>query len=479
MSPQLDITAYPGNIINNEFVPTTATRHSINPSTKEALYEVPVSTQADVDLAVKHARKAFESWAKVPFAERAKLLLDFADAIEAHREPLEKLLVLEQGKPLGLAKTELDMSLQWLRAFSTMEVKDEVLDDNEERTITQIFSPLGVCCGIVPWNWPVLLGLGKVGPALITGNTIIIKPSPFTPYCDLKLGEIGMAIFPPGVLQVLSGGDDLGPMLTEHPDIDKVTFTGSSETGKLVMQSCAKTLKRVTLELGGNDAAIICEDVDIPAIIPKIATLAFLNSGQICMLIKRLYVHENIYAEFRAALVAFSKGIMTGDGFTPDVLVGPVQNAMQYEKVKNLYSEIKKCNWTQALEGEVMQNSKGFFITPAIIDNPPDDSHIVVEEPFGPILPILKWSDEDDVLRRANDTKAGLGASVWSKDLDRAERMARCLSAGSVWINSHFDVAPNVPFGGHKWSGIGREWGMMGLKSYCNSTSLWKWKKAM
>jgi len=257
------------------------------------------------------------------------MLVAYADAIEAEREELEKLLVKESGKPLGLSKTEFDMSLRWLRAFATMEVKDEVLDDNEDRTIIQTFPPLSVCCGIVPWNWPVLLGLGKIGPALITGNVIIVKPSPFTPYCDLKLGEIGTRIFPPGVLQVISGDDSLGPMLTEHPDIDKITFTGSIETGKRVMQSCAKTLKSVTLELGGNDPAIICDDVDIDAIVPKIATLVFLNSGQICMLIKRIYVHENIYDMFRDALVTYAKTIKVGDGFEPDVLIGPLQNSMQ------------------------------------------------------------------------------------------------------------------------------------------------------
>ncbi|CAL5869188.1 uncharacterized protein PFLUO_LOCUS3416 [Penicillium psychrofluorescens] len=479
MASQINATEFPGNIINNQFVPTPKTRHSINPSTGEPLYEVPYSTQEDVDAAVKHARTAFKSWSKVPFQERSRLLLAYADALSAQRSPLEKLLVQEQGKPLELAKTEFDMSIDWLRKFATMEVKDEVLDENEERTVIQTFSPIGVCCGIVPWNWPVLLGLAKVGPALITGNTVIIKPSPFTPYCDLKLGEIGMSIFPPGVFQVLSGGDDLGPMLTEHPDIDKIAFTGSSATGKLVMQSCAKTLKRLTLELGGNDPAIVCEDVDIDAIVPKITTLAFLNSGQICMLIKRVYIHEKIYDKFRDAMVAFAKSIKTGDGFEPDVVVGPIQNSMQFEKVKDMYSEIGKRSWKQALEGQVFKDSKGYFISPAIIDNPPEDSRIVVEEPFGPIVPLLKWSDEDDVIERANHGKSGLGASVWSKDLDRAERLARCLSAGSVWINSHFDVAPNVPFGGHKWSGIGSEFGMAGLKLCCNSTSLWKWKNVM
>jgi len=369
------------------------------------------------------------------------------------------------------------MTLMWLRAFATMEVKDDLLDENDERKIVQTFPPLGVCCGIVPWNWPVLLGLGKVGPALMTGNTFIMKPSPFTPYCDLKLGELGMKIFPPGVFQVLSGGDDLGPMLTEHPGIDKISFTGSIATGKRVMESCSRTLKRVTLELGGNDPAIVCEDVDIEKIVPKIATLAFLNSGQICMLVKRLYVHESIYDKFKDAMVEFTKNVKTGDGFEKDILVGPIQNQMQYEKVKDMYSEINKCNWKTAFGGEIKETSKGYFVTPAIIDNPPEDSRIVQEEPFGPIIPLLKWSSEEDVIERANSLETGLGASVWTKDLVRGERMGRELSAGSVWVNSHFDVAPNVPFGGHKSSGIGSEWGMTGFKSYCNSRSLWVWKK--
>lgn len=224
---------------------------------------------------------------------------------------------------------ELDMTISWLRAFASMEVTDELLDENDERRIVQTFPPIGVCAGLVPWNWPMLLGLGKVGPALITGNVVIIKPSPFTPYCDLKAGEIGMKIFPPGVFQVLSGGDDLGPMLTEHPGIDKVAFTGSIETGKRVMASCAKTLKRVTLELGGNDPAIVCEDADIDKIIPKLTTLGFLNSGQICMLVKRYYIHEKIYDKFKNAMVEFAKTVKTGDGFESDVVVGPLQNSMQ------------------------------------------------------------------------------------------------------------------------------------------------------
>ncbi|KAH6648845.1 aldehyde dehydrogenase-like protein [Truncatella angustata] len=472
-----DIESYPGNIVNNEFLKTASTRHGTDPATGEPLYEVPVATKDDLDTAVKHSRAAFKTWSNTPFAERAGLLLKFADAIENNRAEIEKLLTMESGKPISLSRTELDLTLTWLRAFTKMELKDEVLEDNDEKTIYSTRVPLGVCAAIVPWNWPLLLAAGKIGPALITGNTVIVKPSPFTPYCDLKLGELGVSIFPPGVVQVLSGSDDLGPWITEHPDINMVSFTGSIATGKRVAASCAKTLKRYVLELGGNDAAIICDDVEIEKCLPKITTLAFLNSGQICMDIKRLYIHENIYDQFRDAMVEFAKNnIKTGGGFEDGVLVGPLQNAMQFASAKDIYSDVKKEGWKIALDGNIRESSKGFFAEPVIIDNPPEDSRIVVEEPFAPIVPLLKWSDEDDVLERANNLETGLGASVWSKDLKRAERMARKLSAGSVWVNSHFDVAPNVPFGGHKESGIGMEWGIEGLKNYTNSRSLWVWK---
>ncbi|KAH8172304.1 aldehyde dehydrogenase family protein [Sarocladium implicatum] len=478
MAPTIDITSYRGNIIHGEFVPTPETRHSINPSTAESLYEVPVARREDLDSAVHHARAAFKSWSKTSFSERAKLFLAYADAVEANRDEIEKLQTMEQGKPLGLAHVEVNMTLEWLRTFATMEVKDEVLEDSEEKTIYSTFPPIGVCAAIVPWNWPILLGLGKVGPALMTGNVIIMKPSPYTPYCDLKLGEIAMSIFPPGVFQVLSGDDELGPWITAHPGIDMISFTGSIATGKKVAESSAKTLKRYVLELGGNDAAIVCDDVDFEKCIPKIAITTFMNSGQICMLCKRIYVHENIYDKFRDAFVEFTKNnIKTGGGFEEGVTVGPIQNAMQFGLVKDMYEEIQKQGWKTALAGQAVSDSKGYLIEPAIIDNPPEDSRIVREEPFGPIVPLLKWSSEEDVIDRANALETGLGTSVWSKDLGRAERMGRQINAGSVWINSHFNVAPNVPFGGHKESGIGMEWGIEGFKHFTNTRSLWVWKK--
>jgi len=286
-----------------------------------------------------------------------------------------------------------------------------------------------------------------------------------------------MDIFPPGVFQVLSGDDSLGPWMTAHRGIDMVTFTGSIQTGKKIAESCAKTLKRYVLELGGNDAAIVCDDVDIEKCLPKITTLAFLNSGQICMLPKRIYIHEKIYDRFKAAMVDFTKNnIKTGSGFEDGVVVGPLQNSMQFELVKDMYSNIEKAGWKTALDGKA-RDTDGYYIEPAIIDNPPEDSRIVVEEPFGPIVPIMRWSSEEDVIDRANALETGLGASVWSRDLGRAEKMARQLSAGSVWVNSHFDVAPHVPFGGHKESGYGMEWGLEGFKHFTNTRSLWVWKK--
>lgn len=467
----LDITTF-YNVINNELTSTAQTRHGINPANRQPNPEVPVSTAEDLDRAVKAARQAFRKWSRTSFDERRAALNAFADAIEANAEPLAALLTQEQGKPLSQAAQEVGMAVQWTRSLPTLQIPETVLEDTEERKVIQRYTPMGVCGAIVPWNFPVLLAIGKIVPAVYTGNTVIVKPSPYTPYCDLKLAELATRCFPPGVVQALSGGDDLGPMITEHPGIDKISFTGSSVTGRRVMASCAKTLKRVTLELGGNDPCIICDDVDIDAVIPKVGILSFLCSSQICMMIKRLYVHEKIYDAFREKLVAFVQALKMGEGTEPDVFFGPIQNGMQFDKAKNLFASLSAEGLTPVLGGAIPE-SKGYFVPPTIIDNPPDTARVVQEEPFAPILPIMKWSDEDEVLARANDTDMGLGASVWSKDMERAQRMADQLEAGSVWVNSHFDVAWNTPFGGHKCSGIGTEWGVNGLTQWCNSQTLY------
>jgi acyl-CoA reductase-like NAD-dependent aldehyde dehydrogenase len=380
-------------------------------------------------------------------------------------------LTKEQGKPLVFARVELDMSVQWMRSLAALELPEERLTSGSNKEIVTRYVPLGVCVGLVPWNYPVLLACGKIVPALVTGNTMIVKPSPFTPACGLKLVELAQAFFPPGVLQGLSGGDDLGPMLTEHPVPAKISFTGSTATGKRVMASASKTLKRVTLELGGNDPAIVFDDVDVDHVAEKVAGLAFLNSGQICLALKRIFVQESLAEKFLPALVKATKNLKVGAGNEPNVYLGPIQNSMQYDRVKGFFADISSSNQTVAVGG-TNPSGPGYFITPTIIDRPSTTSRIVTEEPFGPIVPFLTFTDEEDAVRKANDTNMGLGASVWSSNVERANRVAKKLEAGTVWVNTHFELDPRVSFGGHKESGIGTEWGVEGLKSFCNSQTL-------
>ncbi|CAH0030343.1 unnamed protein product [Clonostachys rhizophaga] len=447
------------NVINNELTSTSATRHAICPSNEEPLWEVPVSTKEDLDRAVKVAKTAYSTWSKLSFDERAQYLNKFADAIEANKSQIIELLGKELGKPPQAAGFEFDLTMGLARETPKMRLKEEKPIDDEDRTAIVRYVPLGVVAGIIPWNFPLAIGVGKVFPALLAGNAFIWKPSPFSPYSALKIAELGAIILPPGVLQALSGDESLGPHFTAHPDIAKIGFTGSVETGKRIMAACASTLKRVTLELGGNDAAIICDDVDIEAVVPK-----------------RIYVHENIYDKFLAALVEATKKFPKGDHTEAQAFFGPIQNRMQYEKLQNFYSHIEKDNWKTALGGVPEPNNgenKGFYIPATIIDSPPEDSKIVTEEPFGPTAPVLKWKDEEDVIARANATRFGLGGSVWSKDVSRAKRMAEQLEAGSIWVNTAFELAPNVPFGGHKESGLGMEWGELGLKGWCNPQAYW------
>ncbi|KAK1657164.1 aldehyde dehydrogenase [Colletotrichum godetiae] len=406
-------------IINGKASQTEKNRHGINPANLRAKAEVPIATRGDLDLAVAAAKDAFKGWSKVPYEDRKKAVLAYADAVDSYRTQFRDLLISEQGKPIPQADAETDAAISWIRGMANIPLPEDVVEDNDHRTIITRYAPLGVVGAIVPWNFPLLLATGKIAPALLTGNVIIVKPSPFTPYCGLKLS--------------LSGDDDLGPWLTSHPGIDKISFTGSTATGKLVMQSASKTLKRVTLELGGNDPAIVFPDVDVD----KVA----------------------------------EKGYNLGDGSQPGVTHGPLQNSMQYERVKTFFSDIESQGWKVAVGGSI-EKSQGYFITPTIIDRPPEKSRLVVEEPFGPIVPLLSWSNEDEVISRANDTSMGLGASVWSNNLDKAARVARQIQAGNVWINTHFDLSPLAPFGGHKESGIGTEWGANGLKGFCNVQTL-------
>lgn len=439
----------------------------INPATEEVIARVPDCEKVQLDAAVDSAARAFQTWKARPITERKAVLEAIAQQIEANFENLGKLMTREQGKPLPEAKGEVQRSAMWFRETTKRELPVTLHRDESGRKSESRHVPLGVVGAITPWNFPVALGVWKIAPALLTGNTVVWKPSPFTPLCALKIGELLRKVVPPGVLNVVSGGDRLGPWVTEHPRIQKVAFTGSTATGRRVMQSAASSLKRLTLELGGNDAAIVLPDVDVKATAEKIFWGAFRNSAQVCIAAKRVYIHERIYDEFSRVLVDFSKTVKVGNGLEEGTKLGPIQNKPQYQRVKNLVEEAK-ANGLKFLTGSDSLAGKGYFVPVTIIDNPPENSRVVKEEAFGPVLPLLKFKDIPDVVRRANDSDYGLAASVWSTNIEEAKKVAEQLECGTVWINCIQVLSPHVAFGGHKQSGLGVEHSLDGLLEYTN-----------
>lgn len=455
--------------INGEAVVTKNTQPVYNPATRAVFAEVPDASKELLDDTVRAARQALGPWRNTPVSQRQTAMEDFADLLEAHSEELMTLLTREQGKPRAGAEFEVLGSVAWIRAIATQSLPDELVEETDERRVITRFTPVGVVGAIVPWNFPILLSIWKIAPALMAGCTLVLKPSPYTPLCDLKMVELAQQAFPPGVLSAVSGGDNLGKWITSHPGINKVAFTGSTETGRHVMRSAADTIKRVTLELGGNDPAIVLPDVDAKAIAPELFWAAFQNNAQFCNVSKRLYIHEDVYDEVRDALVEFIEAnIKVGDGTLEDTDLGPIQNSMQYGKVKDYFADCHANGYKFALGGKIDEKAKGWFVPVSLVDNPPENSRIVQEEPFGPILPLLKWSDEDDVIARANDTIYGLGATVWGKDLNAVERIGSQLEAGTVWLNEVHQYSPFQAFGGHKQSGLGCENSLHGLMEYTN-----------
>jgi acyl-CoA reductase-like NAD-dependent aldehyde dehydrogenase len=439
-----------------------------NPATRAEIARVPDATQRQLDQAVTAARAAYAGWSVSSVETRRAALNAIADVIDGNAEAFMALLTREQGKARAGAEWEVGGSAIWCREIAKQALADEIVEDSADRRVITRFSPLGVVGGIVPWNFPILLAIWKIAPALMAGNTIIIKPSPFTPLCTLKLGELCAAVLPHGVFNVITGGDELGKWMTAHPGIDKIAFTGHTDTGKHVMRSAAGTLKRLTLELGGNDPAIVLPDVDAKAIAPQLFWAAFQNNGQFCNATKRLYVHEDVYDDVLRELVAFVQTVVVGDGADAATHLGPIQNAAQYEKVLEYFDDCRRNGHRFAVGGDINPASPGWFVPVTLVDNPPEDSRIVAEEPFGPILPVLRWRDEQDVIRRANDSRYGLGASVWGQDLGTVQRIGAQLQAGTVWLNEIHQYSPHQAFGGHKESGIGCENSLHGLIEYTN-----------
>ncbi|MGQ7937515.1 aldehyde dehydrogenase family protein [Paraburkholderia sp. D1E] len=459
--------------IDGQAVTASATFDVLNPASNTVLAKAPAASPEQIEAAIQGARNAFPAWAALGWDERESYLNCYADALDANKDELITLLTLEQGKPRHtMATTEVEGAIYWIREVAKRRIPVEVLEDNEQQVVQVQHTPLGVVGAITPWNVPVLLGLWKVAFALVTGNTVVLKPSPYTPLTSLRFGEIALKVLPSGVLNVLSGGNELGQIMTEHPHIAKISFTGSTATGQRVMASSAGNLKRLTLELGGNDAAIVLPDADYKSIIPTLFWAAFDNSAQLCIAIKRLYVHTSIHAEFVSEFVAYAKTKSVGDGMDPATDLGPIQNRMQYEKLADLFEDVKNNDYRVALGGTIDRSLAGNFVPVTIIDNPPESSRVVQEEPFGPILPILAYDDVEDVIRRANNSPFGLGGSVWGKNRDAAIAVANRLETGTVWVNQIHVYGVDIPFGGHKQSGLGVENGHEGLCEFTNTRTL-------
>ncbi len=448
-----------------------ATFDAINPANEQVIARVPDASRAQLDHAVAAAKRAFPAWSERPLAERQALVAKIGELIDAHAEDFMRLLTLEQGKGRKGAEWEIGGSSIWCREIAKQELPVHVAEDSGGRRVETRRVPLGVVGAITPWNFPVLLAIWKIAPALVAGNTMVLKPSPYTPLCTLKLGELLRGVLPDGVLNVVSGGNELGAWMTAHPDIRKISFTGSTATGRKIMAAASHNLKRITLELGGNDPAIVLPDVDVDATAEKLFWACFQNSAQFCVAAKRLYVHEDVYDALAGALVAYAKKIKVGDGAHPETDLGPIQNRMQYEKLKDLLADAK-ANGLHFLLGGELPKGPGYVVPVTIIDNPPEDSRVVVEEAFGPVLPLLRFKDVDEVIERANATEYGLAASVWSKDVERARQIAERIEAGTVWINEIHTFSPHVAFGGRKQSGIGIENALEGLAEYTSAQTL-------
>lgn len=442
-----------------------------NPATEDVIAQVPDATAEQLEAAVAAARRAFPAWSGRPVTERQELVSRIGDVIEAHAEEFMQLLTREQGKPRAGAEWEIFGSVIWCREIAKQSLAEEIAEQSEGRTVVTRRVPLGVVGGITPWNFPVLLAVWKIAPALVAGNTMVLKPSPWTSLCTLKLGELLRDVLPAGVLNVVSGGNDLGERLVRHPGVNKISFTGSTATGRRIMESASGNIKRITLELGGNDPAIVLPDVDVEETAKQLFWAAFQNSAQFCVAAKRLYIHEDIYDALSNALVRFARTVVVGDGSQQGSQLGPIQNAMQFGKLKDLFDDVK-ANGHKVLLGGEIGDGPGYFVPVTIVDNPPDNSRVVQEEAFGPILPLLKFSDVEDVIRRANDTEYGLAASVWGKDVAKARAIAERIDAGTVWINEIHSFSPHIAFGGHKQSGVGIENALDGLSEYTNSQTI-------
>ncbi len=462
--------------IGGKAVSTDHTFEVINPATSEPFARCSAGTAEHVDLAVQAAQEAFISWGKKSDDERRAGCMALADALEANMKELMELVTMESGKPFeGLngvgSGMEVGGSIGWTRATASFELPVELIQDNDEARIEVHRKPLGVVGSITPWNWPLLIAIWHVIPAIRAGNTVVIKPSSFTPVATTRMVELANQVLPAGVLNIVTGEGGVGSALTKHPGVSKIVFTGSTPTGRRIMEASAANLKRLTLELGGNDAGIVLPDVNVKEIASKLFGVSFHNNGQTCAALKRLYVHEDIHDELAQEIAQIAKETIVGNGLNEGTQLGPVQNADQLKVVEDLAASVEAQGGTIVAGGNKIAGN-GYFFEPTIVTGLTNGSRLVDEEPFGPILPIIKFSTIEEAVRLANDSENGLGGSVWSNDIDKASKIAMQLECGTSWVNEHGAIQPDAPFGGVKQSGFGVEFGTQGLKEFTHIQTL-------
>jgi len=462
MSKKYDMT------IGGETVAADSYVEIRNPAnTEEVVGEAPVGTKEHLDKAIAAAAKAYETWRFSSEEERVNACNAIAGVCTEHAEELAVLLTKEQGKPLGGIGSKFEMGgcAGWAGYTGSLSLPDKVIEDSDERHVLQKRVPLGVVGSITPWNWPLIIAIWHIVPGIRTGNTVVIKPSPFTPLSTLRMIELFNEVLPPGLVNVVSGGDELGAELTNHEGIDKFVITGSIATSKKVMASAAKGVTPVTLELGGNDAGILLPGEDAAKFVEGLFFGSMINSGQTCGALKRLYVHEDDLDSTVGALSAFAANITMGDGMDEGSMLGPLQNERQFKRVIELVEDAKANGGTCVTGGEPT-GGPNYFYPVTFVTGVSDGVRLVDEEQFGPVLPIITYTDLDDAIARANGTDFGLDASVWGSNAEETARVAALLEAGTVYVNKHAEIQPHVPFGGIKCSGLGVEFAEEGLAAY-------------
>lgn len=453
------------NVVNGELAEPVESHKIFNPANGDLLGLAPISTEDEVAQAVSAARDAQPAWARRSDKERAEITARIAKVLEENSEYLANLITREQGKPLSGpgSRFEMQACVGWTQVPASLELAPEVVYEDEERKDTLHRVPLGVVAAIAPWNWPLMIAIWQIIPAIRMGNTVVLKPSEYTPIATLEMVRLINQVLPAGVLNTITGDGRIGSKLTSHPDIDKIMFTGSEATGRRIIEASAHNLAPITLELGGNDAAIVLPGTNAGAIAEGLFWGAFLNMGQTCACIKRLYVHEDDYEAVISSLGNIASQMTIGDGTDENVLIGPLQNKMQYDKVRELVADARANHCDVREFGDTPEN--GYFLPVTLVGDINDGQRLVDEEQFGPALPIVRYRDIEEAVASANRLPAALGASVWADDPAIAAETASHLEAGTIWINQHGAIHPMVPFGGNKASGYGCEFGLEGLKA--------------